>query len=41
MISRVDVQTSATNAPALALYESLQFEPVETSILYRLPGQAV
>jgi ribosomal protein S18 acetylase RimI-like enzyme len=38
MVSRVDVQTGATNAPALALYESLQFEPVETSILYRLPG---
>jgi ribosomal protein S18 acetylase RimI-like enzyme len=38
MIARVAVQTAATNAPALALYESLQFEPVETAILYRKAG---
>ncbi len=38
MVPRVAVQTAATNAPALALYESLGFEPVETSILYRKTG---
>jgi ribosomal protein S18 acetylase RimI-like enzyme len=35
--SLVSVQTSATNLPALALYESLGFARVETSTLYRLP----
>jgi ribosomal protein S18 acetylase RimI-like enzyme len=39
MVALVDVQTAATNAPALALYYSLGFEPVESAILYRLPGQ--
>ena len=34
----VAVQTRSTNAPALALYQSLGFEPVETSTLFRLPG---
>lgn len=36
----VAVQTRSTNAPALALYQSLGFEPVETSTLFRLPGGA-
>jgi GNAT superfamily N-acetyltransferase len=38
LVSVVAVQTAATNAPALALYESLHFDPVETSILYRKGG---
>lgn len=33
------VQTSTTNEPALSLYESLGFDPVETSTLYRLPAE--
>jgi ribosomal protein S18 acetylase RimI-like enzyme len=36
----VAVQTGATNAPALALYAAAGFEPVETAVLYRLPGGA-
>ncbi len=38
MVALVEIQTSATNVPALALYESLQFDPVETAILYRKAG---
>ncbi|AGA25954.1 GNAT family N-acetyltransferase [Singulisphaera acidiphila] len=38
MISSVALQTRATNTPALELYQSLGFDPSETSILYRLPG---
>ena len=38
MVGRAEVQTSATNIPALALYASLQFHPVETAILYRQSG---
>jgi ribosomal protein S18 acetylase RimI-like enzyme len=38
MVAIVDVQTGATNASALALYQSLHFDPVETAVLYRLPG---
>lgn len=34
----IDVQTDATNLPALGLYESLGFVRVETSTLYRKPG---
>jgi ribosomal protein S18 acetylase RimI-like enzyme len=34
----MSVQTAATNLPALALYRSLGFEPVETTTLYRKPG---
>ena len=34
----VDVQTPATNRPALGLYESLGFVRVETATLYRKPG---
>lgn len=32
------VQTRSTNGPAIALYQSLGFRPIECSILYRLPG---
>jgi ribosomal protein S18 acetylase RimI-like enzyme len=34
----IDVQTRATNLPALGLYESLGFVRVETATLYRRPG---
>jgi ribosomal protein S18 acetylase RimI-like enzyme len=40
LVSLVAVQTAATNTPALALYESLHFDPVETSILYRKGGDS-
>jgi GNAT superfamily N-acetyltransferase len=39
MVAAVAVQTRQTNIPALAFYQSLGFEPVETSILYRLPAE--
>jgi ribosomal protein S18 acetylase RimI-like enzyme len=39
MVALVDVQTGATNAPALALYSSLGFDPVESAVLYRLPAR--
>jgi ribosomal protein S18 acetylase RimI-like enzyme len=35
----VAVQTAATNAPALALYDALGFAPVETATLFRLPAE--
>ena len=38
LIEVLAVQTGATNAPALALYESAGFARVGTSTLYRLPG---
>ncbi|MHC5543803.1 GNAT family N-acetyltransferase, partial [Singulisphaera rosea] len=38
MVSAVAVQTAATNTPALALYLSLGFTSVESSTLFRLPG---
>jgi ribosomal protein S18 acetylase RimI-like enzyme len=38
MVALVEVQTGQANAPALALYQSLHFDPVETAVLYRLPG---
>lgn len=34
----VAVQTRSTNTAALALYQSIGFEPVETATLYRHPG---
>jgi ribosomal protein S18 acetylase RimI-like enzyme len=34
----VAIQTRSTNTAALALYQSLGFDPVETATLYRLPG---
>ncbi len=39
MVAAAAVQTREANAPALALYQSLGFEPVETAILYRLPAE--
>jgi ribosomal protein S18 acetylase RimI-like enzyme len=36
--SRVEVQTMATNEPALALYQGLGFRPIEQSTVYRLPS---
>ena len=38
MTSIVVLQTRATNLPALQLYESLGFERVGTTVLYRRPG---
>ncbi len=38
LIDRIDVQTSADNQPALALYASLGFSPVDQAILYRKEG---
>ncbi|MHB1561041.1 MAG: GNAT family N-acetyltransferase [Isosphaeraceae bacterium] len=35
LVDCIDVQTSAENEPALALYASLGFSPVDQSILYR------
>jgi ribosomal protein S18 acetylase RimI-like enzyme len=37
LIELVEVQTSAENLPALALYASLGFVPIDQAILYRLP----
>jgi ribosomal protein S18 acetylase RimI-like enzyme len=37
MISKVAVSTSSSNDPALALYASLGFEPIDHATLYRLP----
>ncbi len=34
----VEVQTSTTNEPAIALYETVGFTPVDASIAYRLPA---
>jgi ribosomal protein S18 acetylase RimI-like enzyme len=39
MVGAVAVQTSATNLPALALYQSLGFRRVEETTLYRLPSE--
>lgn len=36
--SVVEVQVMADNEPALALYQSLDFEPVEQSTVFRLPA---
>src|SRR5262249_3286085 len=35
----VSVQTSSENQPALALYASLGFQPVNEATLYRLPAE--
>ena len=40
LIASVAVATSAANQPALALYASLGFQPVDQSTLYRLPPRA-
>lgn len=37
-VGAVSVQTPLTNSAALAFYESLGFQPFETSTLFRLPG---
>ncbi|HZW33228.1 MAG TPA: GNAT family N-acetyltransferase [Isosphaeraceae bacterium] len=37
LVGLVEVQTAASNQPALALYASLGFVPIEHSTLYRLP----
>jgi ribosomal protein S18 acetylase RimI-like enzyme len=41
LASAVEVQTASTNQPALALYASLGFEPIDHATLYRLPADAV
>jgi len=38
MLSAVSIQTRSTNIPALTLYQSLGFLPVETATLYRRPA---
>jgi ribosomal protein S18 acetylase RimI-like enzyme len=38
MVQSVAVQTSAVNGPALSLYASLGFQPVDQSTIYRLPS---
>jgi ribosomal protein S18 acetylase RimI-like enzyme len=38
MVTRVAVQTASTNQPALALYASLGFQPIEEATFYRLPA---
>jgi ribosomal protein S18 acetylase RimI-like enzyme len=38
LVQSVAVQTSAVNGPALSLYASLGFQPVDQSTVYRLPG---
>ncbi len=40
MTSAVVLQTRSTNVPALQLYESLGFQRVGTTVLYRLPAQS-
>ena len=37
-VALVEVQTSSTNGPALSLYDSLGFQAIEQSTLYRLPA---
>jgi len=37
-VARVEVQTSSTNRPALSLYQSLGFQAIEQSTLFRLPA---
>ena len=39
LIAVVAVQTPATNLPAMALFESLGFRPIETGTLFRLPAE--
>jgi ribosomal protein S18 acetylase RimI-like enzyme len=40
-INVVAVQTAATNGPALALYASLGFQPIEHATCFRLPAESV
>jgi ribosomal protein S18 acetylase RimI-like enzyme len=37
-IGAVQVQTTATNLPALGLYQALGFQPIDQSTVYRLPA---
>lgn len=37
-VALVEVQTSSTNRPALSLYQSVGFQAIEQSTLYRLPA---
>jgi ribosomal protein S18 acetylase RimI-like enzyme len=37
-VDLVEVQTASTNVPALSLYDSLGFQAIEQSTLYRLPA---
>jgi ribosomal protein S18 acetylase RimI-like enzyme len=39
LVALVEVQTSATNQPALALYASMGFQPIDEATLYRLPAE--
>jgi ribosomal protein S18 acetylase RimI-like enzyme len=36
--SLVEVQTMSTNQPAIAFYQSLGFQPIDQSTVYRLPA---
>ena len=38
LVDLVAVQTSATNEPALSLYASLGFQPIDEATLFRLPA---
>ncbi len=38
LIALVEVQTSSTNEPALSLYASLGFQPIDEATLFRLPA---
>jgi len=38
LIGLVEVQTSSTNQPALSLYASLGFQPIDEATLFRLPA---
>ncbi len=38
LVALVEVQTSSTNQPALSLYASLGFQPIEEATLFRLPA---
>jgi GNAT superfamily N-acetyltransferase len=38
-VDRIEAQTLATNLPALALYESLGFQPCDQSTVFRLPAR--
>ena len=40
-IGLIEVQTPATNQPALALYQSLGFQVIDQSTVYRLPGHLI
>ncbi len=38
LVALVEVQTSSTNQPALSLYASLGFQPIDEATLFRLPA---